>query len=205
MEKNTPSFPVLWENSDLIFVEKPAGVCAQSPGMPEMIGEYLGGDPAYVLHRLDRDVSGVMVYAKTKEAAAAVSARIAAGEMEKEYIAIAAGAPAEAGEMRDLLFHDRGQNKTFVVKRERRGVREAILLYEVIGRRAEGTLLKIRLMTGRTHQIRVQFASRGFPLVGDGKYGGAKGKIRLYSHKITLRHPKTGEVLTVSAVPDWAK
>ncbi len=188
----------------MIFVEKPAGVSAQSPGMPEMISEMLGDAPVYVLHRLDRDVSGVMVYAKTKEAAAALSKQIADGGMEKEYLALTAGAPAQSGEMRDLLYHDPGRNKTFVVKRMRRGVKEAILNYEVLSEHPEGTLVKIQLVTGRTHQIRVQFASRGFPLRGDAKYGGTKGKIRLYSHRITLSHPKTGEKITVTSTPAWA-
>ncbi len=188
----------------MIFVEKPAGVSAQSPGMPERISDYLGGTPVYVLHRLDRDVSGVMVYAKTKEAAAALSKQIADGAMEKEYLALTAGAPAASGEMRDLLYHDPGRNKTFTVKRMRRGVKEAILTYETLGEHPEGTLVKIQLVTGRTHQIRVQFASRGFPLRGDPKYGGTKGKIRLYSHRITLVHPKTGETITVTSTPAWA-
>jgi len=188
-----------------IFVEKPAGVSAQSPGMPERISDYLGGTPVYVLHRLDRDVSGVMVYAKTKEAAAALSKQIADGAMEKEYLALTGGTPAASGEMRDLLYHDPGRNKTFTVKRMRRGVKEAILTYETLGEHPEGTLVKIRLGTGRTHQIRVQFASRGFPLRGDPKYGGTKGKIRLYSCRITLTHPKTGETITVTSSPDWAE
>ncbi len=204
-ERENKSFPVLWEDGELIFVEKPAGVSAQSPGMPEMISEYLGGTPVYVLHRLDRDVSGVMVYAKTKEAAAHLSGQIAHGAMEKEYLAMTGGAPAHSGEMRDLLYHDPGRNKTFVVKRMRRGVREAILTYQVLGEHPEGTLVKIRLVTGRTHQIRVQFASRGFPLRGDPKYGGTKGKIRLYSHRITLSHPRTGEKITVASLPAWVE
>ena len=190
---------VLWEDADLIFVDKPAGVSSQSPGMPEIIAEYLGGGPVYVLHRLDRDVSGVMVYAKTKTAAAAVSAAIAAGQLTKEYLAWVTGRPAPAGELRDLLYHDRGRNKTYVVSRPRRGVKEAILTYTTVEAREDTTLVRVHLVTGRTHQIRVQFASRGFPLVGDKKYGGPKGKIALRSCRISLTHPTTGERITVAA------
>jgi len=197
------SLTVLWEDPELIFVLKPAGVSAQSPGLPEQIAEYTGGE-AYVLHRLDRDAAGVMVYAKTKTAAAAVSAAIAGGEMDKEYLALVSGSPESAGTLRDLLYHDPKRNKTFVVSRMRRGVREALLTYETLERRENASLVKVRLMTGRTHQIRVQFASRGCPLLGDAKYGGPKGKLMLFSHRITLAHPRTGEKITVTAAPDWA-
>ena len=190
---------VLWEDGALIFVDKPAGVSSQSPGMPEILSEYLGGAAVYVLHRLDRDVSGVMVYAKTKTAAAAVSAKIAAGELDKEYLAWVMGSPAPAGELRDLLYHDRGRNKTYVVNRPRRGVKEAILTYTTVESREDRTLVRVRLITGRTHQIRVQFASRGFPLVGDAKYGGPKGQIALRSCRVSLTHPTTGERITVDA------
>ncbi len=190
---------VLWEDESLIFVDKPAGVSSQSPGMPESIADYLGGGSVYVLHRLDREVSGVMVYAKTKAAAAAVSAQIAAGELTKEYLAWVTGHPVPAGELRDLLYHDRGRNKTYVVSRPRKGVKEAILTYTAEETRGDCTLVRVHLVTGRTHQIRVQFASRGFPLVGDAKYGGPKGKIALRSCLVSLTHPTTGERITVEA------
>ena len=196
---------ILWEDDALIFVLKPAGVSSQSPGLPETVSAYLSGAEVFVLHRLDREVAGVIVYGKAKEAAAAVSRQIAEGQMEKVYLARVTGFPPEEGRLTDLLYHDKNRNKTFVVKRPRKGVREAALTYEVLRREAEGSLLRIRLETGRTHQIRVQFSSRGYPLLGDPKYGGPKGEMRLFSHRITLTHPKTGEPLTVTATPDWAK
>ncbi len=196
---------VLWEDEEVLFVCKKAGVHAQSPGLPEILSEYLSGETVYPVHRLDREVAGVMVFAKTKKAAAALSETIADGRMEKEYLAWVQGVPPRAGRLVDLLYHDHGKNKTYVVKRKRNGVKEAALTYEVIERRDGGSLLHIRLETGRTHQIRVQFASRGYPLLGDPKYGGPRGPMRLFSHKITLTHPKTGEVLSVAALPDWAE
>ncbi len=203
MGERTEQIPILWEDGDVVFVKKPSGIPSQSPGMPEILADRLGVGAVYPVHRLDREASGVMVYAKTKRAAAALSASIAEGGMEKEYLAMVQGTPPPSGEMRDLLYHDPRRNKSFVVTRERRGVREAVLTYEVI--RAEGaySLTKIRLETGRTHQIRVQFASRGYPLRGDARYGGGKGEMHLFSHRITVRHPVTGESVTVEAMPEW--
>lgn len=194
---------VLWEDGEMLFALKPAGVASQSPGMPERLAEQLGIDTVYPVHRLDREASGVMVFAKTKRAAAALSAEIAEGRMEKEYLAVVTGAPAPSGEMRDLLYHDPRKNKSFVVTRARRGVREAVLTYEVIRTAEERSLVRVRLETGRTHQIRVQFASRGFPLIGDARYGGGKGEMHLFSHRIAVRHPVTGETVTAEVNPEW--
>ncbi|MBQ8747147.1 MAG: RluA family pseudouridine synthase [Clostridia bacterium] len=195
--------PILWEDGEMVFALKPAGIASQSPGMPERLAAELGVETVYPVHRLDKEASGVMVYAKTKSAAAALSAAIANGEMEKEYLAMVTGTPAPVGEMRDLLYHDPRRNKSFVVTRARHGVREAILTYEVIRTVGDRSLVKVRLETGRTHQIRVQFASRGYPLIGDARYGGGKGEMHLFSHRITVRHPKTGEPVTVESRPEW--
>ncbi len=195
---------VLYEDGELLVLLKPAGVTCAAGGLLDAASCHIGGE-AWLLHRLDREVSGVIVYGKTKEAAAGVSAQIAERKMEKVYLAWVTGAPPETGRLTDLLYHDKNRNKTFVVKRPRKGVREAALTYEVLRREGENSLLRIRLETGRTHQIRVQFSSRGYPLLGDPKYGGPKGEMRLFSHRITLTHPKTGETLTVTACPDWAE
>ena len=198
---------ILHEDAHLLCAIKPAGIPSEGDGMPRLIGEYLsengGGDAPYVgvVHRLDRDVSGVIVFAKEEKTAAALSALIAQREFTKEYLAVVSGETDAAGEMRDLLYHDKGRNKTFVVKRPRRGVREASLDYRTLAVRGGNSLVHVRLHTGRTHQIRVQFASRKHPLLGDGKYGGGKGKIALFSHKIAFVHPVTKEEMCFSALP----
>ncbi len=160
----------------------------------------------YPLHRLDREVGGVMVYAKTKKAAANLSRDIAEHKFIKEYIALIHGKPeSDSGEMRDLLFKDSRKNKSFVVKRQRKGVKEALLEYSLLETDGDFSTVLVRLHTGRTHQIRVQFASRKMPLKGDKKYG-AKDESRnigLWSFRITFNHPVTGEKLSFSEPPDF--
>ncbi len=192
--------PILWEDGEMLFALKPCGIASQSPGMPERLAAEIGAETVYPVHRLDKEASGVMVYAKTKSAAAALSAAISNGKMEKEYLAMVTGTPAPSGEMRDLLYHDPRRNKSFVVTRARRGVREAILTYEVIRTEGDRSLVKVRLETGRTHQIRVQFASRKHPLVGDKRYGStvACKNVMLFSASIGFCHPTKGESMTVS-------
>lgn len=205
-------FPILYEDAHLIVCVKPAGVLSESTGMPAMIARHR--DPAapedrlpYVgtVHRLDREVSGVMVYAYTPEAAAALSAMAADGRMQKEYIAVLCGEPEEAGTLTDLLFHDRARNKTYVVDRKRRGVKEASLSYRILAwaQTEQGirSLAAVRLHTGRTHQIRVQFGSRKFPVVGDPRYGGGKGKMALFSRRLSFPHPASGKRMSFEALP----
>jgi len=142
----------------------------------------------------------VMVYARTKESAAALSKAIQDGEMIKEYLAVVHGTPPESGDWEDLLFKDSRKNKVFVVRRERRGVKKARLTFV---RRSQGdtSLVHIRLYTGRTHQIRVQFASRGYPLVGDRKYGAKDDETApmLFSHRLTF--PLNGTAVSFEAMP----
>ena len=144
----------------------------------------------FPVHRLDRDVPGVMVFAKTREAAAFLSAHLTAG---KEYLALAEGAPCkEPEELYDLLFHDRARNKTYVVRRTRAGVREARLICTPLRLLPDGrAALHLQLLTGRTHQIRVQLGSRGCPVCGDRKYGAqaAPGGIALYAWRLRVPHP----------------
>lgn len=139
--------------------------------MPQLLSEQLGCG-IFPVHRLDQTVGGVMVYAKTAQEAARLTQAMAQGQMQKTYLAVLTGCPAErAGTLEDLLFHDRAKNKTYVVRRQRGGVKQARLHYEILAEQDGLSLARIRLETGRTHQIRVQFASRGLPLLGDGKYG----------------------------------
>ncbi|MBQ7391047.1 MAG: RluA family pseudouridine synthase [Clostridia bacterium] len=193
---------VLFEDAHIIVVEKPPFLVCESTtkkdGLADLLEEQTGGYIGTV-HRLDRGVGGVMVYAKTPAAAAKLSTAVQARELKKEYLAVVRGKPMpESGEMRDLLFHDRRQNKTFVVERRRAGVKEALLEYDTVehlvtARGEECALVHILLHTGRTHQIRVQFASRGHTLLGDGKYGarGENRQIALFATRLAFLHPVT--------------
>lgn len=205
---------ILYEDSSVIVAVKPQGVLSQSDknggaSMITKLSEHTGGE-IYPIHRLDKETGGVMVYAKTKKAAAALSRDISEHRFYKEYLAIVHGVPEEnSGTLCDLLFHDRTKNKSYAVKRERAGVKKAELYYEVLEtKEKEGekySLLRVVLHTGRTHQIRVQFASRKMPLLGDRKYG-AKDTCKnlgLLAAKLKFTHPETGETKEFAAETDF--
>lgn len=159
----------------------------------------------FCVHRLDRAVGGLMVYARNEKSAGKLSAAIAGREMKKEYLCVVPDALTEdEGVMRDLLFRDSGKNKSFVVKRARRGVKEAELKYRLVERREGLALVRVELVTGRSHQIRCQFASRKMPLCGDVKYGStARGcPIALWSASLGFSHPRTGKPMSFSALPE---
>lgn len=191
---------ILFENRDLVVCIKPVGLDSEQE-LPEALREQLGGE-IFPLHRLDKNVAGVMVYARNKKAAADLSATIAKGEMVKEYVAMVHGTPPAEGDWEDLLFKDSRKNKVFVVKRQRAGVKAARLTYRLV-KAGEQSLVHIRLYTGRSHQIRVQFSSRGFPLVGDHKYGSRdeRKEPMLFSRRISF--PYKGEKFVFEAEPDW--
>ncbi len=192
---------ILYEDAALIVVVKPRGMLSEySEREPSVITALADHGTLYPVHRLDRAVGGVMVYAKTKRAAATLSAAVQNGLLCKQYTAIVSGEPTPAtGELRDLLFKDAAKNKSFVVDRARKGAKEAILTYTVRDtREVRGRMLsrvEITLVTGRSHQIRVQFASRGWPLFGDGKYGSREKAPypALFATALTFPHPTTGE------------
>ena len=204
---------VLYKDNDIVVVIKPVGVLSEEGegSLPALLREELSLKEVFPIHRLDRTVGGVMVYALNKKSAAALSTAVQNGDMKKRYLAIVHTRPEEdSGTFEDLLFKDSKKNKSFVVARERKGVKKASLQYEVLGSDGEKTLVKILLHTGRSHQIRVQFSSRKMPLVGDGKYGALDNEknICLFSHSLTFPHPKSGEEVEFSALPEgenWDK
>ncbi len=207
---------ILFEDKFIIVCIKPCGVSSEvtSSGndMPTLLSDYRAdrGEDDYigVVHRLDMAVGGIMVYTKRNDTAAALSKQMADGEFGKEYLAIAEGHTDDEGKMEDLLFHDKSKNKTYVVDRERKGVHSAALEYSTLARTErdgkEYSLVKIKLLTGKTHQIRVQFASRKLPLLGDGKYGASNSNcpIALWSRSLSFKHPKHQKTVTFSQEPD---
>ena len=194
---------IIYKDEALIVCLKLPGLDSQE-GMCSLLREQLGGE-VFCVHRLDREVGGLMVYARSSAAAAALSAAISGQQFSKEYLAVTGGCPeAPEGLMRDLLYRDASKNKSYVVKRQRRGVRQAELEYRLLERAGENCLLKVRLHTGRSHQIRVQFASRGLPLLGDAKYGSKERRcnIALWSCRLAFSHPVNGKTMEFSAMPE---
>lgn len=198
---------ILYADSQIVVCVKPAGALSQDAGsgsMPVLLREQLAVEQVYVIHRLDREVGGVMIYGLTQKAAAGLSKAVQDHRLEKSYLAVLGGVPEQSeAVLEDLLFHDKNRNKTYVVKRLRKGVKEAKLSYTVLQERMGSSLVSVRLYTGRTHQIRVQFASRGLPLTGDGKYGGKEAgtTLGLWSNQLRFPHPLTGEIMEFSKQP----
>lgn len=204
---------ILQETKEWIAVVKPPELVSEQVGDGSGLGDLLAernGGYIGVLHRMDRGVGGVTVYAKTKEAAARLSEAVREHRMEKRYLAIAEGIPdTPAGELRDLLFYDRAHNKVYPVKRKRNGVKEAVLQYKVLKTAVHPvtneplSLIEVTPLTGRTHQIRVQLASRGLPLAGDRKYGGhGTHGIALACSRITIPAYRNESAVTVTYTPE---
>ena len=198
---------IFYRDDDLAVCVKPQGALSQDAGaqsVPGLLREALGAATVYPVHRLDQAAGGVMVYALTERAAAALSRAVQNGQLEKTYLAVTQGTPQEPeGAWTDLLFHDQRRNKTFVVTRQRKGVREARLSYRVLAGDGTRSLVAVQLFTGRTHQIRVQFASRGLPLAGDGRYGGRDPRCEcaLWSFHLAFPHPRTGALVECTKAP----
>jgi 23S rRNA pseudouridine1911/1915/1917 synthase len=197
---------IYYYDRDLAICEKPRGTLSEGSGkdaLPSLLASALStqGDTqiVYPVHRLDRETEGIMVFARNTKTAAALSAQMAAHEVHKEYVAEVHGTPSPTeGRMEDLLFFDRTRNRSYVVLRTRRGVKDAALRYRVLETSEDGiSRVAIRLETGRTHQIRVQFSSRKMPLVGDRRYGAPQSgrPLALRACYLSFIHPTTGERL----------
>lgn len=199
---------ILYQDKDILVCIKPPRVLStdEPGGLPELLRSYLGDPKADIrtVHRLDRVVSGVMVLARNAKAASELSRQIREDGFQKEYLAVIHGIPGEnAGTFRDLLGRDKARKMTYVAQEPGKGIQEAILDYEILNQRDKMSRVKIRLHTGRTHQIRVQFASRGMTLVGERKYSTLDDpcEIALWSYKIGFTHPSTGKQIEFSNQP----
>lgn len=200
------SISILYEDRDVCVCLKPCGIVSEEGGLPDRLSAALGGS-FYCVHRLDKAVGGVMVYARNERAAAALSQQTAERKMEKLYLAVIPDAlENDSGLMEDLLYRDKAKNKSYVVKRMRRGVKDARLEYRILERREGLALVQVRLHTGRSHQIRCQLASRRCPILGDGKYGSAlrTDEIALWSAFLAFEHPAKRERMEFSALPQGA-
>ena len=193
---------ILYHDDQIIVCIKSVGLDSESE-VPSALKAQLGGE-VFPIHRLDKNVGGVMVYARRKQSAAALSKAVQEGTMVKEYVALIHGTPPEQGDWEDLLFKDSRKNKVFVVKRERTGVKKARLEFTRLALYEDTALIRIRLHTGRSHQIRVQFSSRGFPLVGDHKYGSRDEKTAPMLFSCRLTFPYRGKPAVFETMPDWA-
>ena len=197
---------ILFSDPDIVVCVKPARVLStdEPGGLPELLRAELGTQDFCTVHRLDRVVSGLMVVARNAQAASELSRLIRDEEFEKEYLAVVHGCPQEeSGTLRDLLGRDKARKMTYVAAQPDKGVQEALLSYRVLNA-AEGLAkVRIRLQTGRTHQIRVQFASRNMPLVGERKYSERNDpcEISLWSYRLAFAHPKTGEKMEFTLEP----
>lgn len=196
---------ILFENNDFVACIKPVGISSQNDktqDMVKLLAQQLNS-PVFPVHRLDTAVGGTMVFAKNQKTAANLSKQIQNGTFRKKYLAVVSGRPeADSAVLEDLLFKDSSKNKSYVVKRERKGVKKAKLEYELVSYAENMSLLKILLHTGRSHQIRVQFASRKLPLIGDGKYGSKDNRcnVALWSSEIAFKWDCDEIVFT--SVPD---
>lgn len=192
---------ILYSDRHIVCAVKEPGVASQPDpsgrdDMVSLLGAEFGCE-IYAVHRLDTPTGGAMVYAKSSAAAGGASAALAEGT--KQYNALVHGHPGE-GVMEDWLYHDRRINKSFTAKKERKGVKRALLEYETVKELEDRALVKVTLHTGRTHQIRVQFSSRGYPLVGDGKYGSRdRESLRLWCTRLSFVHPITKKTMVIES------
>lgn len=199
---------ILYQDKDIIVCIKPPRVLStdEPGGMPALVRQALGDEKADVrtVHRLDRVVSGLMVLARNAAAASELSRQIREDQFAKEYLAVVHGKPdLQSGTLTDLLLRDKQAKMTLVVNEPAKGVQEAVLHYKVLSQTADLSRIHIQLVTGRTHQIRVQFSSRGMPLVGERKYAVLPDEceIALWSCRLAFTHPTTGKAMEFTKEP----
>lgn len=203
---------ILYEDAHLVICCKPVGYLSEDDGsekcMPHWLRQHYreAGKPDYIatVHRLDKITGGVMVFSRRKEITGKLTALVAQHQITKEYLAVLRGHPEkEEDTLKDLLFRDATHNKSFVVQRMRKGVREASLFYRTLDRTDALTLVRVQLHTGRTHQIRVQFSSRQLPLLGDIRYGSKDPDCTaaLWSFRLAFTHPVTQKSVDVTLPP----
>lgn len=197
---------LIYQDADIVVCVKPARVLStdEPGGMPELVRQALGTQDVRTVHRLDRVVSGLMVLARSANAASELSRQIREDRFEKEYLAVIHGHPEEpTGTYRDLLLRNKQERKTYIVTEPAKGVQEAILTYQELARTENLSRVRIQLQTGRTHQIRAQFSGRGLPLVGDRKYSLLEDdcEIALWSYRLAFFHPTTGKPMEFTLEP----
>ena len=191
---------IIYQDQDIVVCVKPPRVLStdEPGGMPELVRQALGTEDVRTVHRLDRVVSGLMVLARNAQAASEISRQIREDTFQKEYLAITHGSPEyDAGKFYNLLFRDKARKMTMVTEEPGKNVQPASLGNRVLKRKNGMSRVRVALETGRTHQIRVQFASRGLPLVGERKYSTLEDEceIALWSHRLAFTHPTTGEAM----------
>ena len=198
---------IVYQDGAILVCLKPAGVLStdEPGGLPELLRRELGDETADVrtVHRLDRVVGGLMVLARSPESASELSRQIREERFEKEYLAVVHGDPGESGRWRDLMFRDKARKMSFVTETPGKGVQEAILRYKRLGQSGDLSLVRIRLETGRTHQIRCQFAAHGFPLAGERKYSTREDPwpLALWSCRLAFVHPESGKRMEFAHFP----
>ena len=198
---------IVYQDGAILVCLKPAGILStdEPGGLPELLRRELGDERADVrtVHRLDRVVGGLMVLARSPESASELSRQIREERFEKEYLAVVHGDPGESGRWRDLMFRDKARKMSFVTEIPDKGVQEAILRYKRLGQSGDLSLVRVRLETGRTHQIRCQFAAHGFPLAGERKYSTREDPwpLALWSCRLAFVHPESGKRMKFAHFP----
>ena len=198
---------IVYQDGAILVCLKPAGILStdEPGGLPELLRRELGEEKADIrtVHRLDRVVGGLMVLARSPESASELSRQIREERFEKEYLAVVHGDPGESGRWRDLMFRDRARKMSFVTEIPDKGVQEAILRYKRLGQSGDLSLVRVRLETGRTHQIRCQFAAHGFPLAGERKYSTREDPwpLALWSCRLAFVHPESGKRMEFAHFP----